>query len=127
MSEEAKTRLRRGMDRVWNQGDPAAIDEFYAADIVVHQAAPGTPAGIEGVRHTVGGFRAAVPDLQYDVEELIVDGDMAAIRWSMTGTQEGEFRGTPATGEKMTMSGISMVRLAGDKIAEIWTAMTPAN
>jgi hypothetical protein len=50
MSEELKTRLRRDLDRVWNQGDQDAIDELYAADVILHQAAPGTPAGIEGVR-----------------------------------------------------------------------------
>jgi steroid delta-isomerase-like uncharacterized protein len=126
MSEQIKARLRRDMDRVWNQGDLAAIDELYAADIVRHPAPPGSPAGIEGVRLTIGEFRAAVPDLQYTMEELTVDGDLAALRWSMTGTQEGEVLGTPATGEKMAMSGISMVRIVDGKIAELWTAMTPS-
>jgi steroid delta-isomerase-like uncharacterized protein len=127
MSEQIKARLRRGWDRAWNQGDLEAIDDLYAADVVIHNAAPGTPAGIEGVRHAIGGFRAAVPDLQFTLEEVIVDGDIAANRWSMTGTQKGEFMGRPSTGQKMTMSGLAMVRLADGKIAEIWTAMNPTN
>jgi steroid delta-isomerase-like uncharacterized protein len=127
MSKDIKAKLHRLYDQAWNQGDQAAIDELYAADVVIHNAAPRTPAGIEGVRRTIGGFRAAVPDIQFTLEELIVDGDMVANRWSMTGTQQGEFMGTPATGEKMTMSGLAMVRVANDKIVEIWTAMVPAN
>jgi steroid delta-isomerase-like uncharacterized protein len=123
MSEEIKTRLSRDWDRVWNQGDMDAIDELYAADVVIHTAAPGTPAGIEGVKLAVGGFRAAFPDLQFTLEDVLVNGDMAANRWSMTGTQQGEYMGTPPTGEKMTMSGLGLVRLADGKITEIWTAM----
>ena len=126
MSGDIKARFRQIWDRIWNQGDLDAIDEFYAADIVVHSAAPGTPAGVEGVRLTVGGYRAAYPDLQLTLEDLIAEGDKIVHRWSMTGTQQGEFRGAPPTGEKMTMSGISMMRVADGKIAELWTAMTPS-
>ena len=60
------------------------------------------------------------------MEELIVDGDLAAQRWSITGTQQGEFMGAPPTGKKTTMSGISMMRIANGKIVEIWTAFTPS-
>ena len=123
MSEEIKARLRQGWDRVWNKGDLTAIDEVYAADVVVHNGAPGSPAGIEGVKLSVGAFRAAFPDLRFTVEDLIVEGNKSVNRWSLTGTQQGEFRGAPPTGEKMTMSGISMARIANDKIAEIWNAM----
>jgi steroid delta-isomerase-like uncharacterized protein len=125
MSEELKARFRRGMDRTWNHGDQDAIDELYAADVVIHNSAPGTPAGIEGVKATINGFRAAFPDLQLTVENVLADGDMVAERWSMTGTQQGEFMGNPPTGEKTTMSGLALVRFADDKIAEIWSAMFP--
>jgi predicted ester cyclase len=123
MSEELKARLGRDLDRVWNQGDPNAIDELFAADVVIHNAAPGTPAGIEGVRFTVNGFRAAVPDLQFSVEKLTVDGDLVAYQWSETGTPQVELPGIPATGAKITMGGLGMVRFADGKIVEIWTAM----
>ena len=126
MSKEIKARLRRDWDRAWNQGDLAAIDELYAADVVIHTAAPGTPAGIEGVKLSVGGLRAAFPDLQFTLEDLIVEGDVAVNRWSISGTQQGEFMGAPPTGEKTTMSGLAMVRLAHGKVVEIWTAMFPA-
>jgi steroid delta-isomerase-like uncharacterized protein len=127
MSEELKTRLRQGLDRTWNQGDQEAIEELYAADVVIHQAAPGAPAGVEGVKVSVGTTRAAFPDLEYTTEDLFVEGDKAATRWSLTGTQQGEFRGAPPTGQKTTMSGISVMRIANEQIAEIWTAFTPAS
>ena len=127
MSQEIKSQLQRNWDKAWNQGDQAAIEALYAADVVIHNAAPGTPAGIEGVKSSINGFRAAFPDLQGTFEDVIVGGDKAANRWTMTGTQQGEFMGAPPTGEKTTMSGLSMVRLADGKIVEIWSAMFAAN
>ena len=64
MSKEIKARIRQGMDRVWTQGDLDAIDAYYAADVVIHNAAPGNPGGTEGVRLTVGSIRAAMPDFE---------------------------------------------------------------
>jgi predicted ester cyclase len=126
MSEDLKTRLRRDMDRVWNHGDQDVINELYAPDVVIHYATPGTPAGIEGVRMTVNGFRAAIPDLQFSLEKLIVDGDLVVQQWSVTGTPQSELPGIPATGAKMTMSGLALVRFADNQISEIWTAMFPS-
>ena len=123
MSEDLKARLRRDLDRVWNQGDPNAIDELFAADVVIHNPTPGTPAGIEGVRFTINGLRAAVPDLQFSMDKLVVDGDLVAYQWSATGTSQAELPGIAAPGEKMTMSGLALDRLADGKISEIWTAM----
>jgi len=123
MSEDLKARLRRDLLRIWNQGEQDAIDELYAADVVIHNAAPGSPAAIEGVRFTINGLRAAVPDLQFSLEKSMVDGDLVAYQWSVTGTPQAELPGMPAPGSKMTMSGLGMVRFADGKIAEIWTAM----
>jgi predicted ester cyclase len=127
VSDDLKARLSRDLDRIWNQGDQDAIDELYAADCVIHNAAPGTPAGIEGVKAAINGLRAAVPDLQFSMENLMVDGDLVAEGWSVTGTPQAELPGVPATGVKITMSGLGMYRLADGKVAEVWTATFAPN
>ena len=76
-------------------------------------------------KNTVSGLRAAFPDIQFTTEELIAEGDKIAQRWSFTGTQKGEWMGAPPSGEKTTMRGISVVRIAKGKIAEIWSAISP--
>lgn len=103
-----------------------AAEEVYAVDVVIHNAAPGNPGGIEGVKLTVSSVRAAFPDLEFATEDLLAEGDKVAQRWSWTGTQEGEFMGNPPTGKKTTMSGISIVRVANGKIVEIWSAISPS-
>mgnify|MGYP001814251810 CR=1 FL=1 len=127
MSEDKKAWFGRQVARVWNEGDLDAADEFYAADVVIHNAAPGNPGGIEGVKLTVSSVRAALPDLKFTTEDMITEGDKVVQRWSMTGTQEGEFMGAPPTGKKTTFGGISIVRVANGKVVEIWSAMFPPN
>ena len=125
MSEDKKAWLRKSMDEVWNKGNLDAAGEFYAADVVIHNAAPDNPGGLEGVKYTVSGLRGAFPDIQFTVEDLIAEGDKVSQRWSATGTQKGEWMGAPASGEKTTMGGISIVRIANGKIVEIWSAISP--
>ena len=127
MSEDNKAWFRREVAKVWNEGDLDAAVEVYAADVVIHNAAPGNPGGIEGVKLTVSSVRAAIPDLKFTTEDVIVQGDKVVQRWSMTGTQEGEFMGAPPTGKKTTFGGISIVRIANGKVVEIWSAMFPPN
>jgi steroid delta-isomerase-like uncharacterized protein len=126
MSEDYKTWFRKSMDQIWSKGNLDAAGEIYAADVVIHNAAPDNPGGLEGVKYTVSGVRTAFPDIQFNVDDLIVEGDKVVQRWSWTGTQEGEFAGNPPTGEKTMVSGISIVRVANGKIAEIWSAISPS-
>jgi steroid delta-isomerase-like uncharacterized protein len=126
MSEDNKAWFRQKMGEIWNEGNLDAAGEVYAADVVIHNAAPGNPGGLEGVKFTVSSVRAAFPDLQFNVEDLIAEGDQIVQRWSWTGTQKGEFMGAPPTGKKTKVSGISIVRIADAKIAEIWSAITPS-
>ena len=114
------------MDEIWSKGNLDAAGEIYAADVVIHNAAPDNPGGLEGVKYTVSGVRAAFPDLQFNVGDLIAEGDKVVQRWSWTGTQDGEYMGTPPTGKKTTVGGISIVRIANGKIAEIWSAISPS-
>ena len=40
-------------------------------------------------------IRSAFPDWHSSVEEMLVDGDRVAERWTARGTHRGEFQGIP--------------------------------
>ena len=122
MSESNKTLLRRDAEEVWNQGNLDAVDELFATDVILHEAPPGVSPGAKGVKQLIAGYRAALPDFHLTIEDLIAEGDRVVNRWSMTGTHKGELMGIPPTGKKVTSTGISIVRIADGKIAEIWGA-----
>ena len=42
------------------------------------------------------------------------------IRWTMTGTQKGEFLGVPPSGKQVNVTGIDLFRIWAGKIVDLW-------
>jgi len=120
MSEENKALLRRYFEEAWNKHNPAAVDEFYAPDLVNRSAPHGTPNDREGLKAGLGMFLGAFPDVKVTSDFMVAEGDKVVMRFTMTGTHTGEWLGTPATGKRMEVTGIVIARVAGGRIAEVW-------
>jgi steroid delta-isomerase-like uncharacterized protein len=117
--DERRDLLRRATDRVWNKGDLDACDELFATHCTFHD--PNFPVdGVTGLKEQVRQLRAANPDLHMDTHEILIDGDLSASRWTMGGTNRGEFRGIPATGKTYVMTGMECNKWEGDRIVESW-------
>jgi len=113
---------RRMIEEVFGAGKYELADELVAADAVGHDPAlPETPTGPEGVKEAARGYRGAFPDLRMSAEEVVAQGDKVAIRWTARGTHKGELFGIAPTGKEATVTGITIDRWAGGKIAESWT------
>ena len=65
-------------------------------------------------------YRSAFPDIHIEVEDQIVEGDRVATRWRGTGTHEGELMGISPTGNRVTVVGTTIERIADGQIAETW-------
>jgi steroid delta-isomerase-like uncharacterized protein len=120
MSEENKALLRRYFEEAWNKHNPDAVEGFYAPDLVNHSAPPGMPNDRAGLKAGLGMFLGAFPDVKVMSDFLVAEGDKVVSRWTMTATHTGEWLGTPATGKRIEMTGITIARVAGGKIAEVW-------
>lgn len=114
-----KELVRRHQEEIWNKGNMAAIDEFYAPDFVGHFPF-GESVGREGLRKQVASHRAAFPDWTEQIEEILAEGDLVAIRFTSRGTQRGEFRGISPTGRSVTIGEAAIFRIADGRIAEQW-------
>ena len=119
-AEENKAVVRRFTDEVWNTGNLAIIDALFATTWVGHDLPPGLAPGREGLKQMVGAFRAAFSDIRATVDDQIADGDAVAWRWTFQGTHSGAFMGIPPTSKRITLTGISIDRLAGGKFVERW-------
>ncbi len=112
--------VRRFYDLI-NAGD---IDKFIgslADDFVEHEALPGMASGRDAVRQLFAMMRAAFPDMHWVAEDVLVDGDKAVARVRMTGTNDGEFMGMPATGKSVGIQLIDIIRFGDDGLAhEHW-------
>jgi predicted ester cyclase len=63
-------------------------------------------------------FYRAFPDARIAVEETIVDGDTAVVRWTIQGAHGGPFMGMAATGRPFMIGAIDALRFDGQRIAE---------
>jgi len=122
-TEENKALARRFLEDVFNRGNLDLIDELIPSDTVDHNPLPGQPPGSAGVKWVVRLFREAFPDLHFALEDQVAEGDTVASRWTFSGTQQGPLFGIPATGKRVSVSGIDVVRIAAGKMTEHWVAM----
>ena len=112
--------IRRIIAEAFNAGDLDIIDEALARDYLDHQAGPDAPGGPAAFKAFVDAFRAAFPDVQVTVEDLVAEGDRVALRVTLRGSQQGALGEIPATGLPVEFGGYHIYRFEDGKVAEHW-------
>ena len=122
MSEENKTLIRRYFEEIWNKHNLDAIEYFYAPEYVNHDAPPGVPGDIEGLKALIDAFLKAFPDIKVTSDLLLADGDKVVVRNTATATHTGQFMEIPATGKQIETKAMGIFGISGGKIVESWVA-----
>jgi predicted ester cyclase len=107
----------------WNKGKAAllaVIDETCAINIVFHSGMGGDIRGIKDFKQYMSEFCDALPDIHVTIDDMIVEGDKIAMRYTMTGTHKGEIMGIRPTNKKVTDWMIGIDKVVGDKFVESW-------
>jgi len=76
--------------------------------------------GIDGIKQMMIMFYSAFPDLKVTVNQLVAERDLVVGHMTTEGTQTGEFMGIPASGKKISITEMTMVRMANGKAVERW-------
>jgi steroid delta-isomerase-like uncharacterized protein len=123
-SERNKDMSREVLERGFNQGDLSVFDEFIDPEGVDHQEPPGTRF-IDHLKEVVVAMRTAFPDLNFEIHDILAEGDIVAFRSTMTGTHSGTFtlmpgRPLPATGRKVSVPHMHFVRIVDGKTTDLW-------
>ena len=118
---ENKALVRRFYEEAWGQGELAVIDDIFADDYVRHdfRLTPALP-GPEGQKRIAADFRAAFPDLRFEVEILIAEDEFVAARWTAVGTHGGRWGSVEPTGRTARLSGVNLFRFEKGKVVELW-------
>ena len=107
--------------RVWSEPhDLDAIDELMTEDYVITSGG----ARIEGradFKAWVATFQATLLGATNEVQEVFAKpaGDRLVSRWICHGRQNGFF-GLPATGERVSFTGIAVWAVRDRRLAECW-------
>jgi predicted ester cyclase len=65
--------------------------DFYDDSLRIHGFPPNLPANKEGFKQFVHVLWKAFPDMRITYEDIVIEGNKVACRYSITGTHKGEF------------------------------------
>jgi steroid delta-isomerase-like uncharacterized protein len=118
--EKNAAAMKRFYEEAVNKGNLKLIDELVAAEFVDHEEFPGMKPGREGLKEFFAMFRAAFPDLQFQVNDLVAKGDKVWAYITIRGTHKGLFMDMAATGKKIEVKGFDVIRFVNGKAVEHW-------
>lgn len=104
----------------WNRHDPEGVAAAFTDDgRYVDPTVPGGLGPREIAAHAQALF-TAFPDLAFALEAPADCGDgLVAVRWRMTGTNHGPFRGLPPSGRAVGLPGADFIQVEGDRVRSV--------
>ena len=115
--------MRKFNEEVINKHNTAMIDSLVASDYLEHCVDPGYTADRTGLRKGWEDFVKGYPDLNSKVNFMTADSDCVSMQYTLTGTNTGSVMGMPATGKKINVDGVDIVRFKNGKAIEHWGYM----
>ena len=105
---------------VASRGDVKAIQEqVLAADYESCSGyLPGECWGRDTSIKVVGNFASSIPDMRFEIKEMLVTGDRVIVRGEVSGTPAGDLFGVPHTGKSFKIMAIDVQTIKDGKIAK---------
>ncbi len=123
MADELENvRIATAMTDAINARDLDALDEFIAQDVIRHSAATTgiVVTNLLEFKAFLESDFATVSDSVQKIDVIFGSGDYVAIRALYAGTQDGPMGPFPASGKKLELPYIGILRFEDSKIVEIW-------
>lgn len=92
-------------------------DSNFTRDVVMHSS-PTDIVGIDSARAYYANYLTGFSDITFTIKDVFGQGDKLVKYWNFKGKHTGPFFGIPATGKTISLDGVTLVRMAGGKIAE---------
>jgi steroid delta-isomerase-like uncharacterized protein len=118
--ERNRAVIRRFYDELWNQWNLDVADEIVAPHVRFRGSLGTTLVGVDAFKSYVEEVRAAFPDFQNQVDDLIAEDDKVVTRMTWSGTHRGKLFGIPATGRRLTYVGAGIFQLRDAEIQDAW-------
>jgi steroid delta-isomerase-like uncharacterized protein len=124
-TEQLKALTLEGFKRMFNSGDLDFVDETIARGAIDHQEPEGTDFAAH-LKHVISTLRTAFPDLHFEVQELVCEGDLVACRSTMTGTHQGPLEMGPLAGLAVNGTEIEVPHMhffrydAEGRVTDLW-------
>lgn len=104
--------LAHGLIDAWNAHDARRVAQHFSEDYVGEDV--GLAAALHGRRDVLRQVlfnTLGIPDLNFTLDDLVVQGDAFVISWTMRGTHKGKIMNVPPTGQFITARGMTLYRV----------------
>jgi steroid delta-isomerase-like uncharacterized protein len=121
MAEQENLRLARESIEAWSAHDPdrltKIVDEKFVAE---SDALPASVNGPRGLAQFMSVYVTAFPDLRFEIEQQLADGDFVVTRWIATGTHRGVLMGIQPTNRRAVTHGCTVSQFQKGKGIHDW-------
>ncbi len=115
-----KEMVRQWYERMWNQWDESVFGEILDPEAKLRGSLGNEHHGYAGVSEYMRFVRAAFPDFQNRIEDMLEEGNKVFARLAYAGTHRGPLFGIPASGRKIEYSGAALFTFERGRIVEVW-------
>jgi len=119
MSIENNIQLMKRFVEFINTANVQLAQELISADAIFYVPGQSEPIhGPEGYLAIIGMMRSGFPDIQWSLEDKVVEENKVAARFIMTGTHNGTFFSVPPTGKTIKVQAINFYLFSNGQIVE---------
>jgi steroid delta-isomerase-like uncharacterized protein len=121
MAEQDNLRLARESIEAWSAHDPTRlakiVDEKFVAE---SDTLPAPVIGPQGLAQFMSVYVAAFPDLRFEIQQQLTDGDFVITRWVATGTHRGVLMDLQPTNRRAVTHGCTVTQFRKGKSVHDW-------
>lgn len=118
-SDDRRTQITEIWSAAWDKGEVDVLDRLLAPDYRRLGADGGEGLTLDEFKASITATRSAFPDLVTHVDDVVVEGDLAAVRWRSVGTHLHSFLGVPATRRPVEVSGATFAHFGADGLVHV--------
>lgn len=122
-TESRRQLIQGAWTAAWDRGELDALDRLLSP--AYRRIGADQDQDLEEFKASIAATREAFPDLTTVIEDILIDGDRAAIRWRSVGRHEHPFLGVPATKRPVEVTGATFSRFEGDRVVEEFVTWDP--
>lgn len=128
MSHDLRALSQDWFASVWNRKDEASIARLAHANLLCHGLGDSEKPqpGLETFERVYRNFISAFPDIHFNVNDILVDGEKTAVRVTFSATHTGSGIGVPPTHKRITATAITIIHWRDGKIIEAWNEFDAA-
>jgi len=105
-------------DDIINKREIDKINETNFDKNITLIAAPENVIGIQDFKDYYQNYLTGFSDVTFTIVDVFGQGDKIVKHWNFKGTHSGEFFGIPASGKKVDIDGVTLVKMRNGKIAQ---------